>query len=384
MKLAELLDEVLLKEMIDAGFVSRKEHPALPLFIYNYTKKCQYDGMWNDVTRKCRGLIVDDTGEIACRPWEKFHNYSEHDTDEWDPNEICLVTDKMDGSLGILYPVDNGYAIATRGSFSSEQAISATEMWHAKYSHNLVLRGWTYLFEILYAANRVVVDYGDREELVLLGCVNNETGETMEAAMVGWPGPRVPRFGEMTLREALELEPRPNAEGIVLTFIDRDPEMRVKVKQEDYIALHRIITGLNERSVWEHLAVLACAPWIKEPNHWASFVGIDPERAAEILSVGSNWRESIPEEFQDWIDTTTARITKEVQSIIESALELEREATPLPTPREQYEHVEGHPCASEIMRVIKGQPYALIQQKAWRISKPDGVKAVFDREEDVA
>ena len=27
----------------------------------------------------------------------------------------------------------------------------------------------------------------------------------------------------------------------------------IKIKQEDYVILHRIVTGLNERAVWEHL-----------------------------------------------------------------------------------------------------------------------------------
>src|SRR5439155_17561955 len=37
-------------------------------------------------------------------------------------------------SLGILYPTPEGHAIATRGSFASEQALHATEVLREKYA----------------------------------------------------------------------------------------------------------------------------------------------------------------------------------------------------------------------------------------------------------
>jgi hypothetical protein len=46
----------------------------------------------------------------------------------------CVVTDKLDGSLGILYPTPDGHAIATRGAFVSEQALHATELWLDRYA----------------------------------------------------------------------------------------------------------------------------------------------------------------------------------------------------------------------------------------------------------
>ena len=46
------------------------------------------------------------------------------------------VTDKMDGSLGILYRRPDGVcAIATRGSFASDQALEANKIWSESYSY---------------------------------------------------------------------------------------------------------------------------------------------------------------------------------------------------------------------------------------------------------
>lgn len=56
------------KKYIDSGLLAEKEHPTLPLLIYNYTQDCQFSRAWDEVTLMCRGLIVNkDTREIVMR-----------------------------------------------------------------------------------------------------------------------------------------------------------------------------------------------------------------------------------------------------------------------------------------------------------------------------
>ena len=52
-----------IEKLIEEGVVRAARHPSLPLTIYNYTAKCQYEQRWCDVSRACRGLIVDDDGQ---------------------------------------------------------------------------------------------------------------------------------------------------------------------------------------------------------------------------------------------------------------------------------------------------------------------------------
>jgi RNA ligase len=59
-----VFDRDLLAEMIDGGYVRAQTHPALPLTIYNYTEKAQYENIWNPVTLACRGLVVDADGAL--------------------------------------------------------------------------------------------------------------------------------------------------------------------------------------------------------------------------------------------------------------------------------------------------------------------------------
>lgn len=177
MNITTMFDPGQLQTAIDEGYVRTQRHPELPLVIYNYTEKAQYEYAWNTVTMQCRGLIVDDDGEVVARPFPKFFNYGDTGGDVSPSyyHSPVVVTDKVDGSLGILWRYADTYGIATRGSFTSPQAAWATK-WFNKYAEYSAFDfEYTYLFEILASWNRIVVDY-DWEGLVLLGRVNIEYG----------------------------------------------------------------------------------------------------------------------------------------------------------------------------------------------------------------
>ncbi len=79
--LHDLLPAQALADSIDAGYVTRKTHPELPLSIYTYTRTAQYERVWNEVTTRCRGLVADDaTGAIVALPLPKFFNVGEHES----------------------------------------------------------------------------------------------------------------------------------------------------------------------------------------------------------------------------------------------------------------------------------------------------------------
>src|SRR5687767_12047572 len=106
------------------GDVRAVYHEGLVLF--NYTQQAQYAGRWNWFEQQSRGLILNAvTGEIVARPFPKFFNLGERTPA---PNAtIDYITEKWDGSLGILYRHNGQFKIATRGSFTGEQAVWATD-----------------------------------------------------------------------------------------------------------------------------------------------------------------------------------------------------------------------------------------------------------------
>jgi RNA ligase len=281
--LVDLFDPALFRTMVQEGYVRVQRHPSAPLVIHNYTEKAQYESVWNPVTLACRGLIADIGGTVVARPFPKFFNHGQPGAPEVDLAAPVRVTDKADGSLGVIYPDGSGgFAVATRGSFASEQALHATAVLRERYNAWTPPPGLTVLVEIIYPANRIVLDYGDQDDLVLLGAVELATGRTFgPEAVPDWPGPVIESFDHGTFADALAAPPRDGREGLVAWFPQTD--VRVKLKYEEYVRLHRIVTGLNARSVWENVDTLDALV------------------------------ESLPDEFHGWVRTVAKELLAEVE-----------------------------------------------------------------------
>ena len=82
---------------------------------------------------------------------------------------------------------------------------------------------------------------GQPKTLILLGGVDIATGQTLTPWDIEWPAVSAPIFPFNTFAEALAAPPRPNSEGYVVHF--RNSDVRIKIKQADYVALHKIVTG---------------------------------------------------------------------------------------------------------------------------------------------
>lgn len=246
-----------IKPYIEKKLVSEQAHPSDPCVrIFNYTQHCAFSKEWDYVTTRCRGLILNvSTGEVLANPFPKFFNIGEHTEKGLAiPNEKPLITEKMDGSLGILYFLGGEAHIATRGSFSSDQAIWATRWLRENIDVSELMRGYTHLFEILYPENRIVVHY-DFSGLVWLAARKIETGEEHFWPFMRSDAPpenlrvRADR-SDYTLDELAVMDAE-NSEGFVIHY--RESNLRLKVKFPEYVRLHRIVTGVSEIAIWETL-----------------------------------------------------------------------------------------------------------------------------------
>jgi RNA ligase len=225
------------------------------LLIFNYNPKAQYEGRWNFFERVSRGLIVDrSTGEIVARAFDKFFNWFEGGRKA--SGHIVTITEKMDGSLGILYRVNQEYRVATRGSFRSEQARWATQFLKDNFDLAELPNELTLLFEIVYPENRVVVNYNGLATLILLAARNRFTGEYLPffpdvyelGQRYGFTLPKVYTFNNVTeILERLGAIPV-DEEGYVVEFSDGE---RFKFKGDRYLELHRLISGLSFKHTLE-------------------------------------------------------------------------------------------------------------------------------------
>ncbi|MGW8366754.1 RNA ligase [Streptomyces wedmorensis] len=323
--LHDLMPSDELTDALEEGHITRKRHPELPLSIYTYTRACQYAQHWNLATTRCRGLVADDaTGRIVALPLPKFFNLSEHATGRPYapplPDEPFEVYDKVDGSLGVIFHYEDRWHAASKGSFTSAQAGWAQRHLDAADTSGLV-PGVTYLAEILHPHNRIVVNYGDRRDLVLLAAFDRDGTEIAlaEAAAAWRPiGSVVRTWPAMSVAELTALTESntlpggvpvtgTDAEGFVLRFASG---LRAKAKLTEYVRLHKVLTGVTERDIWRGHGIqrFAAVPAAR----LASGIGC---AVADVEASGGKpldaLLEQVPDEFDAWVREVVARLEEE-------------------------------------------------------------------------
>ena len=349
-------DLIILEDYIDRGLIVRQEHPVLPLSIYNYSRMCQYDGKWDEVTKDCRGLVLDSEGNVIAKPFPKFFNYEELVGNKWKhseiPNEPFEVFEKMDGSLGILFNYNGEWIMATRGSFVSEQAIKGRELLEKYNYKNGLISGYTYLFEIIYPENRIVVDYGGTEKLVVLGCYNNETVKEVDIdEMVNEGFEVVTKYNTFGGGfDELKREISNSKEGYVIRF---KSGMRMKIKGDEYVRLHKILTNFSSIDVWELLKN-------RQP--------IEP------------FLETVPDEFDKWVKYKIGNLQYAHFSIYQRCGKVHdyfrygkySDVDPEPSKKEFAEHIMKYtePKLHPIMFAVWDGKHDKVDELIWKLLKP--------------
>lgn len=217
------------------------------LWLFNYTRECQYQNSWNDFELLSRGLLISDDGEIVARPFPKFFNYGQEGCPDLSKKQLVSVTNKEDGSLGILYRHNGRLHISTRGSTISDQAIWATNYLWDRYPNLVVPNECTLLFEIIAPLDlrqNLVTKY-QHEGLYLLAAINRFTGNEMDAKPFSFTKPKT--YPLTTIDDVnIWAKTATNTEGAVLLYADGT---RVKIKTQEYLALHKTILGLSRKNI---------------------------------------------------------------------------------------------------------------------------------------
>ena len=268
----------ILNDYLEKGLVVKNNHPTLPISIWNYSRKCQYDNKWDEITKQCRGLILDQEGNVIAKGFDKFFNIEEHKPDEI-PNEPFEVFEKLDGSLGILFWYEGKWILTSKGSFTSEQAIKGKEILDSKYNVHPIPKGYTTLVEIIYPQNRIVCNYGDDVSLVVLSMISNASGKELEYNSLKLIGeetnmPLVKVYDGISDYKTLKSMIDKEREGYVVKFRNG---FRIKIKGEEYVRLHKILTEFSNVDIWEYLK--------------------DGRDVNELL-------DRVPDEFDNWVKST--------------------------------------------------------------------------------
>ncbi len=261
------------EKYIEPGYVAVGQHAEFPLSIFSYSRKTVQENKWDNVTSKCRGIIINrDTGEIVSRPFEKFHNFGSTVVEGLTPESNSIfafqpvIWEKMDGFMITAFFYRGEWHAASKCSFTSVHAKWATAELRRHLKTELDLpAGVTPVFEGLHKDLRIVVDYKNRQGLVLLALINIEKGtEYHPTYLQQWAqevGFETPRREDMTWQRAHEETGKQYTdnlgadEGYVLTWYKPDgPPFRLKMKFIDYLRLHRMVTGVSPKRIWEVLS----------------------------------------------------------------------------------------------------------------------------------
>jgi len=357
LSLADLFPLADLEAEIASGHVTRKRHPELPLYIHTYTPRCQYENHWTPVTTACRGLIADDAGRVVALPFPKIfasamHGQGHAFAPPLPMGERFEIYDKVDGSLVIVHHWAGRWRAATKGSFTSVQAQWAQARLEAADTDRLDPR-LTYLAEAVYPANRIVVDYGDREDLVLLAA--RRRADRREAHL-GWIahhwsdiGTVVHRWGmshslpDLEALAAANTTPRGTVvrgievEGVVIRYASG---LRAKVKLAEYLRYHAAVTGTNERTIWAALV--------------------------DDVDIGDLF-DHVPDEFRDWAHRVAAGLTAQADAWILDATAAYLAVGPCPDRRTFAERVRESPYRAALFMLLDRRD---IKPLAWKAVRP--------------
>ncbi|MDR0364312.1 MAG: hypothetical protein LBH92_04765 [Bacteroidales bacterium] len=221
-----------------------EKHPDADLYIYGYDNRKQNKIIWDNFNINMRGLIVDAKGNVEAMSFKKFFTFRNYLSPNLIalsegnslrlPQEDYMITEKIDGTLGLLYWINDVPYIATQRSFKATNAQRATEILHNKYSYlfDKLDKSKSYIFEVLFPESRVLVDYGDREDLILIGVMDKETGkeETHLHCDIGFPVTEdyTQEYKHIKNFDELKSLNIPNMEGFVITYLKSGIKIKVK------------------------------------------------------------------------------------------------------------------------------------------------------------
>lgn len=380
LQLDDFFDVDTLQEMINDGYISATRHPTLPLTILNYTNKTMWESKWTEETIWCRGLIFEnDTKDVIAMGPKKFFNYGQEGEEPTSLESEVLVTKKLDGSLGIVWNYRGEWGVATRGSFTSDQALHATNLlMDSKYDHLRVDSTFgTVVVEIIYPSNRVVVDYGDTDDLKMLGFVSPVDGEICKR-----PDNIIVNKFYTTMADALALPIPDDEEGFVLDILDfnRNTVGHVKLKGDKYKELHRIMTGLSARRVWEMMLARFIA---KTGTKISNIPGVSAASLSK-LDVSKGILEmlgDVPDEFSDWVKDKISSINSAVDASVWNDISLSIKLKSFPDGRERFEAGRHNPHIGAILSYLRTDNPTQIHMEAWKDARP-GVELPFTTDSD--
>lgn len=235
-------------DLLAQGYIRKADHPDLPLSIYNYTQKTQFEGHWTPVTRQARGLILDDEYDIIVKPPEKFFNYDDPLAENVERNH-ARYSAKLDGYM-IIVKKDSewGLIVASRGSFTTQYAEAAKNFITKEVIEKMV-PDWSYFCELCQnfpGDEAIILTQHPVPKLVCWAIRDKDFNEVIPDDTCPFPIAK-----ELSLFEADQYLTE-KVEGVVAQ--DLTTFERVKIKTPWFLEHHRLLSDCTKKRAWEILS----------------------------------------------------------------------------------------------------------------------------------
>jgi len=190
--------------------------------------------------------------KLFCRAYPKFWNLGEGVDQNTFINEHNPYTsfEKIDGSLMLFGKIGDKVTAKSKTSINSDQAQMAQKIYDddktiQKTVEYLIDHNYTPVFELIGPDNVVVLRY-PKNELVLLGYIENDTGRVVPAGRFERNkfGIKTPKVYKHAWNELLHIKESStdNIEGFVVIT---DKDEFVKVKTQFYVNKHHLKDNIN-------------------------------------------------------------------------------------------------------------------------------------------
>lgn len=142
-----------------------------------------------EIRREFRGLIFDVDGKLIRRPLHKFFNVGEKTSTQLPNMDISnphLIYTKLDGSMVAFYRTNECSIWGTKlGNTDIAKQIkffvdNKTDISYKEFANDLFSDGYTTIFEWLSRSNRIVIDNGPEDKLILTAIRNMKTGQYVD------------------------------------------------------------------------------------------------------------------------------------------------------------------------------------------------------------
>lgn len=386
----------------DSSSDSASDGDASSLELFVYTPKCESLSAWSEACMLSRGLVVDaKEKKVVATPFYKFFNDFEDtaslgkalgrvgERSKMTDREGCgvRVTEKMDGSLGIVFYAAGRWRVCTKGSFSSPQAEWGARHLHSNYDLEKLVKGTTYLGELIYPENRIVIPYSEEYTGITwlaayAGCGREYTLDRLKTELesailpTGPSGePQILRLTDQLhfkslsdLKDCVENLPW-TSEGYVVLV--EELGFRSKLKGPAYVQAHKNRDRVTPAGLWNLLrVVLFTNEGTAAKQNFFKMERVEESLDEEILADYYALKARVVDEYSKqllWMEALRrglesleradvprkelARIQKELQSITGERMKMEDAL--------EYGEPDGEaaPCAKFLLREVG---------KAWR------------------